>query len=222
MLHLGSIGRTTISLDFSFIILLILFVALNYDPQLGVHYALLWIPIVFLSVLIHELAHAAAIAGFGFGASTIILGGMGGVTINQRRAKAWQDMIISIAGPASSFIMMGISLWLWRNTEIGHTDKFLTEMLPRLAQANFFWGMFNLVPVPPLDGGHATRDFFRIFLSERTAFAIAIWIAIIVGGGIAIWAFTRGIFFLALYIAWFVYLAWQQWQYFRSSGTPGD
>ena len=202
--------------------LAILFVALNYAPQLGVHYALLWIPIVFLSVLIHELAHAAAIAGFGFGASTIILGGMGGVTINQRRAKAWQDMIISIAGPASSFIMMGISLWLWRNTEIGHTDKFLTEMLPRLAQANFFWGMFNLVPVPPLDGGHATRDFFRIFLSERTAFAIAIWIAIIVGGGIAIWAFTKGIFVLALYIAWFVYLAWQQWQYFRSSGTPGD
>ena len=222
MLHLGSIGRTTITLDFSFIILLVLFVVINYNPELGIHYALLWIPILFLSVLIHELAHAGAIAVFGFGASQIVLGGMGGVTINQRKARPWQDMLISIAGPASSFVMMAASLWIWQRTEIGQTDKFLVELLPRMAQANLFWGLFNLIPVPPLDGGHATRDFFRMFLPERQAFTIAIWIAIVVGGGVAVWAFVARWFFLALYIAWFVYLAWQQWQYFRQHGTPGD
>jgi Zn-dependent protease len=221
MLRLGSIGKTSIDIDFSFLILVGLFVVLNYNPRLGVHYALLWLPIIFLSVLIHELAHAGAIAMFGFGASQIVLGGMGGVTINQRRAKPWQNMIISVAGPASSFVLMFLAGMATR-TQLGQTDKMLREFLPLFAVANLWWGVFNLIPVPPLDGGHATRDFFRIFLNERTAFVISIWIAIIVGGGVALFAFKSRQFFVAFYIAWFVYMAFQQWQYFREHGVPGD
>lgn len=222
MLHLGSIRRTSIDVDFSFIILVGLFVALNYDPKAGIHYALLWIPIVFISVLIHELAHAAAIGSLGFGPSQIVLGGMGGVTINQRQAKPWQDLIISISGPASSFVMWYLADWISKNVAIAQTDRMLHAMLPLLAWANVAWGIFNLIPVPPLDGGHATREFFRMFLSERSAFVISIWIAILGGGAVAVAAFVWGAFFIALYIAWFVFLAFQQWQYFRQHGTPGD
>lgn len=222
MLHLGSIRRTSIDVDFSFIILVGLFVALNYDPKAGIHYALLWIPIVFISVLIHELAHAAAIGALGFGPSQIVLGGMGGVTINQRKAKPWQDLIISVAGPASSFVMWFLASWIFANVAIAQTDRMLHAMLPLLAWANAAWGIFNMIPVPPLDGGHATREFFRIFLSERNAFVISIWIAIVGGGLVAVAAFYFGAFFIALYIAWFVFLAFQQWQYFRQHGTPGD
>ena len=221
MLRLGTIGRTPIDIDFSFFILIGLFVALNYNPNAGIQYALIWIPVLFLSVLIHELAHAAMIAALGFGASHIVLGGMGGVTINQRRAKPWQDFLISVAGPLSSFLLA----WICRRiyfTELGHTDKMLQTFLPLMNLANIFWGYFNLVPVPPLDGGHATRDFFRMFLSERTAFVIAIWIAMIAGAGVVVWALKAQLFFLAIYIAWFVYLAFQQWQYFREHGVPGD
>jgi Zn-dependent protease len=221
MLHLGSIGKTSIDVDFSFIILVGLFTVLNYNPELGVQYALVWIPIVFVSVLIHELAHAGTIAALGFGASQIILGGMGGVTINQRRAKPWQDFLISVAGPLSSFAM-AVAATLAAQTTLGRTDKMLVVLLPWLARANVWWGIFNLIPVPPLDGGHATRDFFRMFLSERTAFIIAIWIAIVAGGAAAVFLFTQRQFFIALYVAWFVYLAFQQWQYFRQHGIPGD
>jgi Zn-dependent protease len=221
MLHLGSIGKTSIDVDFSFFILVGLFVVLNYNPEYGIQYALIWIPILFLSVLVHELAHAAMIAILGFGSSQIILGGMGGVTINQRRAAPWQDFLVSVAGPASSFLLMLLCLFA-RNTELGQTDKMLRVLFPLMVQANLFWGMFNLIPVPPLDGGHATRDFFRIFLSERTAFIIAIWIAMVVGTGVVVYAFSVKWFFLAFYLAWFVYMAWQQWQYFREHGTPGD
>ncbi|MEA2462419.1 MAG: stage sporulation protein [Acidobacteriota bacterium] len=221
MLHLGSIGKTSIDVDFSFIILVGLFTVLNYNPELGVHYALVWIPIVFVSVLFHELAHAGTIAALGFGASQIVLGGMGGVTINQRRAKPWQDFLISVAGPLSSFLMAVLAT-VAAQTALGRSDRMLMVLLPRLALANIWWGIFNLIPVPPLDGGHATRDFFRMFLNEKTAFIIAIWIAIIGGGAAAVYLFTRQQFFIALYIAWFVYLAFQQWQYFRQHGIPGD
>ena len=47
----------------------------------------------------HELAHAGTIGAFGFGPSRIILAGLGGVTFNERRAKPWQDLLISLAGP---------------------------------------------------------------------------------------------------------------------------
>lgn len=222
MLHLGSIRGTTIDVDFSFLILIGLFVALNYSPERGVHHALLWIPIAFLSVLVHELAHAAMIAIFGYGSSQIILGGMGGVTINARRAKPWQDMLISLAGPFSSFGLAFLSLWIYRNVAFAQTDRMLDAFLPLFYWANSRWGMFNLIPVPPLDGGHAVRSFFSIFLRDRTAFMISTWIALLGGGGIAVWAFIGGSFFIAFYIAWFVFMAFQRWQDFQKYGTPQD
>lgn len=222
MLHLGSIRGTSIDVDFNFIFLVLFFVVLNYNAALGLPYALIWIPILFVSVLVHELAHAGMIGLFGFGSSQILLTGMGGVTMNQRRARPWQDMIISVAGPASSFALWAVSAWVQENVELARTDRMLAALMPRLALANLFWGIFNLVPVPPLDGGHATRDFFRMFLSERSAFMIAIWIAIVGGGLVAVAALVFRQFFIGLYIAWFVYMAFQQWQYFRKHGIPGD
>jgi len=222
MFHLGSIGGTTIRVDASFLILAVLFVVLNYDPQQGLQYALIWVPIIFLSVLIHELAHAAMIALFGFGSSQIVLNGMGGVTFNQRRAKPWQDMLISLAGPLSSFGLMFLSAWVYYNVPGAHRDAMVAALLPRMYVANKFWAFFNLIPVAPLDGGHAVREFLNIFLRDRTAFVIYVWIAMLAGGGIAVWFFLHRNFFIAIYIAWFVYIAFQQWQHFRQYGTPGD
>lgn len=222
MFRLGSIGKTPIHVDLSFLILIAFFVAMNYNPSLGFHFALLWIPVIFVSVLIHELAHAGMIGALGFGASQIVLGGMGGVTINERRARPWQDMLISVAGPLASFGLMFLASGLRSNVAFLAKDAMFNPMLYLLTIANWFWGLFNLIPVPPLDGGHATRDFFRMFLAERPAFVISIWIAMIVGGAVAIWAFARGQYFIALFIAWFVFNAFQRWQQFREQGVPGD
>lgn len=222
MLRLGSIGRTSIDVDLSFFILVAFFVAMNYNRDQGIQYALVWIPVLFVSVLVHELAHAAMIALLGYGSSQIILGGMGGVTINQRRARPWQDMLISLAGPVSSFALMFAAWWLMRNVRLVHTDAMLAALVPRMQWANGAWGIFNLIPVPPLDGGHATRDFFRMFLDERRAFAVSIWIAIVVGGAVSAFMLWAGQIFVAIFIAWFVYVAFQQWLHFRDRGIPGD
>ena len=222
MLSLGSIFGTKLDVHFNFLILLLFWVTMSHRPGQPIQYALIWIPIVFVSVLIHELAHAAMIAIFGFGASHIILTGMGGVTINQRRAKPWQDVLISLAGPASSFGLMFLSRWILYNVPAAQQDAMLVALLPRMEGANWFWGLFNLIPVAPLDGGHAVREFLNIFLRDRTSFIIYVWIAMIVGSGVAIWMFTKGSLLIPIYIGWFVYVAFQQWQHFRRYGTPGD
>jgi Zn-dependent protease len=222
MLHLGSIRGTSIDVSANFFILVAFFVVFNYDAQRGIQYALLWIPVLFISVLIHELAHAAMIGVFGFGSSQIVLTGMGGVTFNRRQAKPWQDMLISLAGPLSSFGLMYLCKWIYVAAPAVRQDAFVAALLPFMYAANYFWGMFNLIPVAPLDGGHAVREFFNIFLRDRESFIVYVWIAMIVGGAISVWFFVGRNFLLAFYIAWFVYVAFGQWQHFRRYGTPGD
>ena len=177
VIHLGSIRKTSIDVDLSFLILAGFFVFSFYDQKQGIQYALLWVPVLFLSVLLHELAHAGMIGLFGYGASQVMLAGLGGVTLNKRVAKPWHDMVISAAGPAASFIM---AFGAWALTRRVH-DPMLIAFLPLMATANVAWGVFNLIPVSPLDGGGIVRNFFRIFLRERTAFVAAIWISFIVG-----------------------------------------
>lgn len=218
MIHLGSIGKTSIDVDFSFLILAAFFVFSFYNPKQGIQYALLWVPVLFLSILLHELAHAGMIGLFGYGASQVMLAGLGGVTLNKRIAKPWHDMVISAAGPAASFV---IAYGAWVLLQVVH-DPMLVAFLPLLATANVAWGVFNLIPVSPLDGGGIVRNFFRIFLRERTAFIVAIWISFIVGLlviAVGIWVKYWMMSFL---VAWYLWMNWQQWQYFRTHGFPGD
>jgi Zn-dependent protease len=221
MLHLGSIGGTPIDVDPSFFFLLFFFVIVNYNPALGMQYALLWIPILFLSVLLHELGHAAMIGILGYGSSHIILGGMGGVTINARTAKAWQNMLISLAGVGVSF-----ALWLaiapFSRAPAVVADPFFRALVPLLAAANLFWGIFNSIPLPPLDGGGATRNFFRTFLDERKAFVISVWIAMVAGLAAIVWLAMHRSILMAMLFAMLVFRQYQQWRDFQERGAIGD
>jgi Zn-dependent protease len=214
-IHLGTIFGTTITLDFSFLILIVFFV-MTYIQAAGMRYALLWIPVLLISILFHELAHAATIGALGFGPSSIVLAGMGGATYNERNARPWQDLLISAAGPLSSFLLAFLVTQLFANVPVASRDPFLAALLPLLARANWWWGIFNLLPIGPLDGNGILRNFFRLFLRERPAFIISIWISMIVGLGIFILSLFARQIFIALLIAWYVRSSWMQWEFFRS------
>ena len=214
-IHLGSILGTTITLDVSFLILIALFVMTDVEA-VGMQRALLWAPVLLVSILFHELAHAAMIGIFGYGPSAIILQGIGGVTINERRARPWQDLFISAAGPASSFVLAWLVGLLFQSIPYANRDPFLIAFLPLLARANDWWGFFNLIPVAPLDGHGIVRNFLRMFLNERLAFIIAIWISIVVGSLLAVVALYFRQFFAAFLVLWYVRSSYLQWQIFRS------
>lgn len=212
--HIGTILGTTIELDFSFIILLVFWVL--SDLQSGLKYALLWIPVILISVLFHELAHASMIGAFGFGPSRIVLQGIGGVTINERRARPWQDLLISAVGPLSSFILAAlISLAFVRIPRLQH-DPFFAALMPLLARINVVWGIFNLLPVMPLDGYAMLRHFLRMIINERLAFVISIWVSMIVGGILVVLSVLAKEPFIALLLLWFIRSSYLQWQFFRS------
>jgi Zn-dependent protease len=214
-LHLGTIFGTTITLDFSFLILLAFFIFRDIQT-VGMRNALLWIPVLLISVLFHELAHAGMIAGLGFGSSAIVLQGMGGATYNDRRARAWQDLLISAAGPASNFLLAWLITLLMVNIPAASRDPFFAALLPLLAAMNVFWGALNLLPIGPLDGNGILRNFFRLFLNERPAFIISIWISMVVGLGVFVYCLVTRDIFIAILVAWYTWASWTQWEFFRS------
>src|SRR5262249_21221690 len=114
-----------------------------------------WVAVLFLAILLHELGHALA-ARFYRQNPQIELHAMGGTTswtwIDE--LKWHQRVIIGIAGPAIGFLASGL-LYLGYALVPVQEPYFL-----RLARYDFLWvtiawGVFNLLPMLPLDGGQA-------------------------------------------------------------------
>jgi Zn-dependent protease len=62
-----------------------------------------------------------------------------------------KDMIwVALAGPFSNFLLLGIAILILKNIPI--SSEFVQKIFYIFIQMNFFLGVFNLVPIPPLDG----------------------------------------------------------------------
>jgi Zn-dependent protease len=145
---------------------------------------LIWVPAVFVSILIHELGHGLAMRRFGQ-VPKIELHMGGGSTAAQ---PFWwgnrpvsvpltpgQEVLIALAGPSAGFLFaalvigtvaaaggsVGVTLaggvfplpFAVFSTNLGIATLIANTFL----WINVFWGLINLVPVNPLDGGHIAR-----------------------------------------------------------------
>lgn len=120
---------------------------------------LVWGAIISLSVLVHELGHAAAARAWGWRPAVQLLG-LGGRTMpNAPGEIAWhREVLFTLAGPAA-----GLSLGIvagavgWGLESLGGVPRLLLYALKGAFLANLFWALVNLLPVEPLDGGHIAR-----------------------------------------------------------------
>ena len=62
----------------------------------------------------------------------------------------------------------------------------------------------------------------QAILSERLAFIIAVWIAMVVGVAVVAYTLWQRDFLFGLLLGFFVWRCIQQWQEFRNSGIIGD
>jgi len=85
------------------------------------------------------------IAGFGWGKPVPF-------NPNNLRNKRWGEMMVALAGPLSNFVMAtGVGLIL-RFAEISNPS--IIFFFSTFVWINIILGVFNLLPVPPLDGSH--------------------------------------------------------------------
>jgi membrane-associated protease RseP (regulator of RpoE activity) len=139
-----------------------------------------------------------------------------------------QQIFISLAGPGAGFLfaalVIGIVLLaggsLITTRLLGVIPLPLTAIMPfggavvsalvsMLLWVNIFWGLVNLVPVYPLDGGSVTRN---LLLQADPVDGVrkSLWISVIVG---ALVALAGLVFFRSLFMALlFGLLAFQSYQ----------
>jgi Zn-dependent protease len=75
---------------------------------------------------------------------------------NERR----DDILISLAGPASNLVLALLSLLVVRWS--GIEAKAVRDALVIFAMVNVGLAIFNLIPIPPLDGWHCVKQGFRL------------------------------------------------------------
>lgn len=134
---------------------------------------------VFLSVLVHEMGHALVVRRYGF-PSEIVLYGMGGYATSVGLS-TWRNIWMSFAGPLAGFILYGVVYGLFLGLRKFNPDAL--ENLPvkfaieKLLWINLWWGIMNLLPVLPLDGGRIMQSFVTRYFpsnSQRSVLVISI------------------------------------------------
>lgn len=136
----------------------------------GMVFLLLWIACVLVSILVHEFGHV--IVGSLFGAEGhIVLYSFGGLAVGSNRlASWWQRILVSLAGPVAGFLFLGLILIGVRLMGDVQLNPYAAEALDDLIWINFAWGIFNLLPIWPLDGGQVSLNLMTWLNPYRGAY----------------------------------------------------
>ncbi len=150
----------------------------------------LWVGIVFVSVLLHELGHALAFRRYGCPAR-IELHGMGGTAHTDQGAHLTHRQLawVSFAGPGIGFLAGGLIWGLSSLAPLGEPGGLADQGLRQFLWVNIGWGLFNLLPMQPLDGGQLLTNLVRArsgYRHERRLLGVGIATAVAVLG-LAIW-----------------------------------
>lgn len=174
---------------------------LTYDP---IQYFRL-IVILILSICFHELAHGVAAISQGddtphrtghmtlnplihMGWQSIIflcIGGIawGAMPVNPAkfRSRDWGDVLVSAAGPLSNLFLGFVFIALLAIAL--HVQFLSVEFFYLAAQINLSLCLFNLLPIPPLDGFHIFSKFFpELKILETSQWSLFLLMLLLVSG----------------------------------------
>lgn len=151
---------------------------------------------LFVCVVLHELGHSLTAKRYGVHVPRILLlpiGGMAEMDHIPRRPSA--EFLITIAGPAVNFAISALLLpFVWRYAlGIEEVADFSgIELLILVFWLNLYMGIFNLLPVYPMDGGRILRSILALWLP----YLQATWWAVVITRVLAPLLAVIGIFVL--------------------------
>ena len=180
----------------------------------GWEHLVVWVVVVFFSILVHEMGHALTARAFGY-APRVFLYHFGGVAMYtpDNSYSQGRSILITFAGPAAGLALGGLSL-------IGSlavtafevpTTPLAEDALFQLTVVNLAWSVLNLLPVLPLDGGQITRDVLTSMNPARGEVR-AMWISLVVAGLVSFGAFSTGMTFAGIMFALMCYQNFQTLQ----------
>ncbi|MBX3415267.1 MAG: M50 family metallopeptidase [Pirellulales bacterium] len=184
------------------------------DPKL----VALWVGVVFVSILVHELGHALAARACGW-YPRIVLHAMGGLAIYQPtyRSRAKQ-MMVTAAGPLAGFILAALLVLVLLASdhvadifgfEIGNgkniSNPYLRFAVRQALWLNIVWGLVNCLPILPLDGGQFVREIFT-GVNPRDGMLWSFQLSMLVAALVAVAGMLfLNDFFIALFFGYLAY-----------------
>ncbi len=183
-----------------------------------------WVLAVTVSIIIHELGHALTAQYFG-STPEITLHSMGGLTSHNRIPSRAKDTLIIAAGPGAGFIFIGALFlvmlatgtelhtkasvpWIgWQPFDVAFTEKLFFYM----AYINIGWGLINLFPVLPLDGGLLMKNALESVLGQRaTVFTLAFSTIFAAATAGFFYYWMQSVFMLVMF-GYFALMSGQEW-----------
>tara|TARA_Y100000310_G_scaffold189951_1_gene189920 strand:- start:351 stop:980 length:630 start_codon:yes stop_codon:yes gene_type:complete len=161
-----------IRLHFTFFIIAIAYIIMG-AVSLGLTGAVMAVTLIsmlFGSVLLHEMGHAAMARRFGIGTRAITLHLLGGLASIEREPETPKEEIyIALAGPAVNLVLFILSLPLVYFQLPGASD---------IALINAVMGIFNLFPAYPMDGGRVLKALLQMKYGIRKAKKISLRVTV--------------------------------------------
>jgi Zn-dependent protease len=182
-----------------------------------------WVACVFVSVLVHEFGHALTTRKAFRQRPSIILYYMGGLCFSDgRQDDLWRRAWVIIMGPMAGFLLFGVVLVLdlsirgmteipflgviqfhpvpsWFNHLPEMANQLIQEASWDLLLVNLLWGVFNLLPIFPLDGGQLAQVFLTMH-NRREGVIRSHAISLVVAGLLAVYLLSRESYYNALFI----------------------
>ena len=129
---------------------------------------------LFFSVLLHELAHSFVAIGEGIKVRDITLFFLGGMANLEKECTTSKGSLkIAISGPIVS-LLLALTMMLLSNALLG-SNLIFANLFRQVGSLNFLIGVFNLLPIIPLDGGVILKSLIWYFTgSKRAGIKVAI------------------------------------------------
>ena len=120
----------------------------------------------------------------------VVFGGAKPVPVNFSRLKGgvWGMALVALVGPLTNFVLAFIAYALVMKVPVLQ-EGIAGLILVRFAAVNLGFGVFNLIPIPPLDGSRILYalmpDFVREAMDKMEKVGIVlVYILIVLGGGV--------------------------------------
>lgn len=173
---------------------------------------LIWVFVIFISILVHEFGHALTSRFFGQ-TPRVELVAFGGVTYQEgNRLRGWREFIVILNGPLFGFVLFLFTLMLL-NTGWFKSPVTLA-MLQIFVWVNLFWTIVNLLPVMPLDGGQLVRVICES-ISKGNGLKYALFFSMLFSALLACFFFFIGYFLIGAIFFLFTFQNFATWRRVR-------
>jgi stage IV sporulation protein FB len=146
-------------------------VILGYMSSGNLKGTVLWVFVILVSVLVHELGHALCALSFGL-RSTVTLVAFGGITsYASQGVSKFKQFLIILCGPVFGAVLFFFSYLGWQY--FAFDRPLIASIFYVMQWVNLVWTSINLLPILPLDGGQILLLIFEaIFKAKGQSYAL--------------------------------------------------